>query len=157
MFEANEQVLKNEILDKKIMILPAVINYKERSIIEQEINKIKKSKKENTRIRLKENIMNELLYLGYDISHKGTIYLFKSIEYIAVNCRELDRLEKTVYPEIAKLYNTSPYNLKCRIHSATTNMYYNCEVEKMKKYFRFENDTKPKVKLIIGTIISKVK
>ena len=31
-----------------------------------------------------------------------------------------------------------------------------CEVEKLKKYFSFSIDTKPKVKTVINTIINKI-
>ena len=156
MYVLNELLLKCEMTKRKINTSLCVINYSYKSEIEQEINKIKKKKEKNIKKVVKEKILNELIYLGYDVSHKGTIYLFKSIEYIIANCKELDKLEKNIYPEIAKLYNTSSYNLKCRIHSATTSMYYNCEMEKMKKYFHFDNDIKPKVKTIIATIINKV-
>ncbi len=104
-----------------------------------------------------EKIKKEILYLGYNISHKGTQYLIKAIEYIALNPdKELAKLEKNVYPIISKRYNTSVHNVKCRINRATTEMYYNCEVEKLKKYFNFCIDSKPRVKTVIDTIISKL-
>lgn len=106
---------------------------------------------------LKNKITEELLYLGYDISHKGTQYLIKVIDYIASNPnKELEKLEKNVYPQIASIYNDSAHNVKCRINNATTIMYYNCEIEKLKKYFNFNVDIKPKVKTIINTIINKI-
>lgn len=106
---------------------------------------------------LKNKITEELLYLGYDISHKGTQYLIKTIDYIATNSnRDLEKLERDVYPKIAAIYNDSAHNIKCRINSATTVMYCNCEIEKLKKYFHFEIDTKPKVKTIINTIIRRI-
>lgn len=102
-------------------------------------------------------ITNELLYLGYNISHKGTQYLIKVINYIALNPnKELENLEKNVYPQIAKIYNSSVHNIKCRINSATTTMYYNCEIEKLKKYFNFYIDTKPRIKTIITTVLNKI-
>ena len=111
-----------------------------------------KTKKVNI---LKDNITKELLYLGYDISHKGTQYLIKVIEYIIENPNmELEKLEK-IYSKIAITYNTSPINIKCRINRATTEMYYNCGIEKLKKYFNFDTDIKPKVRTVINTIIIK--
>lgn len=106
---------------------------------------------------IKKKIITELLYLGYDISHKGTKYLIEVIEYIALNQnRNLERLEKDVYPKIAILYNESVHNIKCRINNATSVMYCNCEIEKLKKYFHFNIDTKPKVRTIIDTIINNI-
>ena len=104
---------------------------------------------------LKNSITEELLYLGYDISHKGTQYLVRVIEYIITNpMMELEKLEK-IYSKIAVTYNTSPINIKCRINKATTEMYYNCDIEKLKKYFNFDTDIKPKVRTVINTIIIK--
>lgn len=104
---------------------------------------------------LKNNIIRELLYLGYDISHKGTQYLIKVIEYIILNPKmELEKLER-IYSKIATTYNTSSSNIKCRINKATTEMYYNCGIEKLKKYFNFDTDIKPKVRTVINTIIIK--
>ena len=112
---------------------------------------IKKSKD------LKEKIIREILYLGYDISHKGTQYLIKTIDYIVSNPnKDLEKLERNVYSKIASSYNDSVHNVKCRINNETTIMYYNCEVEKLKKYFGFAIDTKPKVKTVINTIINKI-
>lgn len=106
---------------------------------------------------LKNKIIEELLFLGYDISHKGTQYLIKTIEHIASNpYNDLGKLEKDIYPKIAIMYNDSTHNIKCRINRATSAMYCNCEIEKLKKYFHFDIDTKPKIKTIINTIINKI-
>lgn len=117
-----------------------------------EVFEYKESMKQSKVLRNK--IINELLYLGYDISHKGTKYLIKAIEYIALNQNEdLERLEKDIYPKIAMEYHQSANNIKCRINKATTVMYYNCEIEKLKKYFYFHIDAKPKIKTIIEMVI----
>lgn len=106
--------------------------------------------------KLKYCITKELLYLGYDISHKGTQYLIKIIEYIIKNPQiEFEKLEK-IYSKVATLYNTSSNNIKCRINKASTEMYYNCEIKKLKEYFNFDIDVKPRVRTIIDTVISKV-
>lgn len=106
---------------------------------------------------IKDKVMEELLYLGYDISHKGSQYLIKVIEYIVSNSdKNIENLERDVYPQISLLYNTSIHNIRCRINKSTTEMYYNCDIEKLKKYFKFDEDVKPKVKTIIYTIINKI-
>lgn len=104
-----------------------------------------------------QKIRKELLYLGYDISLKGTVYLNEIIKYtLTTPTKKISKLEKNIYPKIAEKYNTSAHNIKCRINSATTKMYNNCEIEKLKHYFNFNIDEKPKIKTIINTIIYKI-
>ena len=100
--------------------------------------------------------MEQILLLGYDISHKGTQYLIKSIEYVYNNNIEIENLEKEVYPKVALMCNEKVHNIKCRINRATDHMYYNCSIDKIKKYFCFDIDAKPKIKTIINTIISNI-
>lgn len=126
--------------------------------IERKINELflfKETKKKSKILRNK--IIDELLYLGYDISHRGTQYLIKTIEYIATNQnKEFKNLQKEIYPKIAEMYDETVHNIKCRINRATNTMYCNCEIEKLKRYFKFSIDTKPKVMTIIETIINNI-
>lgn len=135
------------------------IIYKATSMDEiiRRINELFEYKEEMKKISiLKITITEELLYLGYDISHKGTQYLIKVIEYIITNPKmEFEKLEK-IYSKIATIYDTSTSNIKCRINKATTEMYYNCGIDKLKKYFYLDTDIKPKVRTVITTIINKV-
>lgn len=106
---------------------------------------------------LKSKIIKELTYLGYDISYKGTQYLIKAIEYIVYNPnKNLSNLEKEVYPELIRINNDSIHNIKCNINRANTMMYAVCEIEKLKDYFGFTCDMKPKTKTVISTIIDKI-
>ena len=110
--------------------------------------------KENT---IHKKIVNELLYLGYDISHKGTLYLIDAINYIQSNPNKyLDNLKKDVYPIIASHSNESIHNIKCYIHRETTEMYVRCESKKLQKYFAYDEDIKPNVKTVINTILNKI-
>lgn len=105
---------------------------------------------------LKKSISKELLYLGYDISHKGTQYLIKVIEYIITNPQmELEKFKK-IYSKIAITYNTSSSNIKCRIYKATVEMYCNCGIEKLKNYFNLDTDIKPNVRTVINTVITNL-
>ena len=127
------------------------------SDINKRINKLiedKETSKNEENIRQK--IISELIYLGYDISHKGTQYLVSTLEYIVINNDSTDNLEKYVYPKIAKRYNDKPNNIKSRINNETNAMYYNCEVNRLKKYFHLDYDTKPKVKFVINMIINNM-
>lgn len=124
----------------------------------EKINELSKYK-ETLKISsiLKNKITRELLYLGYDISHKGTQYLIKTIEYVIDNKNgEVDNLERYIYPYIAMIHNETVHNIKCRINRATDSMYYNCNIEELKKYFCFSIDIKPKIKTVISTIINKI-
>ena len=57
---------------------------------------------------------------------------------------------------MARRYNTSIHNVKSNINRTNNSMYYTCNVEKLKKYFTFDIDTKPKIKTVINTIINKI-
>lgn len=107
--------------------------------------------------KIKNKIFNEISYLGFDITHKGTKYLLESIEYIILNPeKEVSKLERDIYPVLSKKYGESFHNIKCSINRATTSMYYECDVNKLKKYFYFRDDIKPSVKTIIDTIVNKI-
>ena len=106
---------------------------------------------------LKNKIVNEINYLGYDVSYKGTQYLITAIQYIVTNPdKNLDKLEKNIYPVLSNLYNNSIHNIKCNINWANNMMYCECEAEKLQKYFGFYKDTKPKIKTVINTIVNKI-
>lgn len=106
---------------------------------------------------IKNRIIQELLYLGFDISLKGTKYLTNAIEYVALRTdKKIHSLEKDIYPILSSKYTEPIHNIKCNINRSITAMYYECEVEKMKDYFCFSKDIKPNVKTIINTIINKI-
>lgn len=115
--------------------------------------------KESKRVekKLRNDIINELLYLGYDISHKGTTYLISSIEYIIkLKGKEVSNLKKEIYPIIASQYKESMHNIKCRIDKETKEMYLSCNIDRLKKYFKYSYDYKPNVKEVINTVINKI-
>ena len=106
--------------------------------------------------KIKNKIFNEISYLGFDITHKGTKYLLESIEYIILNPeKEVSKLERDIYPVLSKKYGESIHNIKCSINRATTSMYYECDVNKLKNIFILD-DIKPSVKTIIDTIVNKI-
>lgn len=89
--------------------------------------------------KIKNKIFNEISYLGFDITHKGTKYLLESIEYIILNPeKEVSKLERDIYPVLSKKYGESIHNIKCSINRATTSMYYECDVNKLKNIFILE-------------------
>ena len=136
-------------------IIPKGIEIGEMFYKINELIEYKEKKKRDKEIRNK--ITEEILYLGYDFSRKGTIYLIESINYIALHLDTyLGNLEKDVYPIVAKMYNESVNNIKTNIIRANNAMYCECEIEKLKRYFYLDIDTKPKVKIVINTVINKI-
>ena len=126
--------------------------------IVKEINELVTYKDQiNCEITIENKIRHELTFLGYDVSHNGTTYLIETIKYIKFNPnKELEKLEKTIYPIISKKYQKSVHTVKCSINRATTYMYCQCEIERLKRYFHFYIDKKPNIKTIITTIINKI-
>ncbi len=107
--------------------------------------------------KIKQRILREITYLGYNISYKGTNYLVECIELIMSNKeRDFSNLKENVYPIIAKRNNTTIHNIKCNINKATEQMYCECDREVLKKYFGFNDDIKPTVKTVIYTIFNKI-
>lgn len=118
---------------------------------------IEKKEKYKRDKELRNKITEELLYLGYDFSRKGTIYLIETINYIASHIEVyLGNLEKDVYPVVSEIYGESVNNIKTNIIRANNAMYCDCELEKLKKYFYLDKDSKPKVKIVINTILNKI-
>lgn len=102
-------------------------------------------------------IANELKKIGYDINYKGTIYLIDAIFQMYLYKENfIDNLQKDIYPIISKMYNKSVHNIKCNITNATELMYYKCDINTLKEYFNFYDDTKPTVKTVIYTVLNKI-
>lgn len=122
------------------------------------INEIISEKQiEHSEIRLKRKIINELKYLGYNISHNGTKYIMDIIYYIITeNNGEINNLKRNIYPKIAIKNNVNPHNVKHCVRRATEYMYYECEENKFKSYFYLQDEKKPNTKMIISTIVSKI-
>ena len=100
-------------------------------------------------------ITDEILYLGYNISHIGTRYLIDTIYYTRTH-QQCEGLKKNIYPYIAKRYQTNVHNVKNNIARATDNMYYNCERKRLLEYFKIQNEHKPQIKTIIYTVLQKI-
>lgn len=106
---------------------------------------------------LKPSIQSELLYLGYDFSHKGTQYLLDIINMIYLRGESLlENLNKLVYPVIARKYHQSCNNIKCNVIRSTEYMYYNCDEKKLVDYFSFCEPEKPNMKTVINTVIKRI-
>lgn len=103
-------------------------------------------------------IIHELSYLGFNLKHNGTIYLYETIKII-LKCHNLNwtsNLEKNIYPIISHREKKSVSTIKSNILKAINYMYYECDALKMMHYFSFKDDSKPTPKVIISTIINKL-
>ena len=143
---------KNEMIYtilQKVLSLDEIKNKILELVYEKELSRIDEY--------LERRIKEEILYLGYNISHKGTRYLIETIKYIGENdIEQINNLKEEIYPYIALINNTTIHNVKCNIARATENMYYNCETERLKEYFKFQDLKKPSIKTIIQTILYKL-
>lgn len=108
-------------------------------------------------IIIREKIRVELKYIGYNLSYNGSRYLEETIFELYKNKESyVDNLSKDIYPIIAKKYDKSVNTIKCNIIRATDIMYCECNIERLKSYFKFYADSKPKPKLVAFTILNKL-
>lgn len=102
-------------------------------------------------------IAEELEKVGYNFKYKGTQYLLDTIlEIQKDDIVTLDSLQGTYYPSVAKKYNKTVHNIKNCIISATNNMYYESDIEILKKYFHLYEDERPSIRRVVYTIASKI-
>ena len=123
--------------------------------IEKKVDELVENKKED---KTKEKIMKEILYLNYDISNIGTIYLIEAIKYIVLKMpnKEFNNLKGEIYPIIAERHKDTIHNIKSNIERANNIMYCRCEMNRLLEYFNYIEDTKPNIKTVIITIINKI-
>lgn len=105
-----------------------------------------------------EKIKIELKKINFNFLHIGTNYLVKSIYEVYLNSeKENINLSKDIFPSVAKKMNKKANTIHSGIKKEILNMYYDCEEEKLKKYFNFFNfEERPKLKEIIFEIIRKI-
>ena len=105
---------------------------------------------------IKQQITNELKFIGYDFKYKGTQYILEAIiDIISNNNLDLlDNLEKNVYKYIAYKHNKSINNIKTNIIKATNYIYLYQNPEIIKTYFQLDIKLTPK--LVISTVLNKI-
>lgn len=105
-----------------------------------------------------ELILDELKYIGYKIKYKGTLLLAVAILEVFKHPKEgFDNFENRIFPIVANTYNINPSSLKSIINKATNYMYRDCDIDKLKEYFHFYEDTKPSVKVVATEVYNRVK
>ena len=143
--------------DKSNLIYNALSKKQDMSDIIYEIKKLIEYKHNKNAPLIRQKILKEISYLGYNTSYKGTKYLIDAIYHTIIhNNMNLDNLNKDVYPFLAIKYKQPIHNIKCNINRATVSMYYNCNSDRLRKYFSFCDDEKPNTKTIIFTIMNKI-
>ncbi len=151
-------LISNPVLKDNSMIYKLLPNTLNTEQIVSQINELILIKEEKYKIHnIKSLITDELLYLSYDVSHKGTQYLIDVIYMIfSQGDALLENLNKYVYPTIAQRYNQTSNNIKCNIVRATEAMYYNCPEDKLTNYFSLTTPHKPNIKTIISIVLLNV-
>ena len=118
---------------------------------------MKDKNEKNKEIQLRNKITKQLQYLNYNLAHKGTQYLIDAIMLIHhTGDYDIFNLKEDIYPIIAKRYGKSIHNIKSDINKANDYMYKICKKERVMKYFKFFDDSKPTVKNVIYTILNKL-
>lgn len=107
---------------------------------------------------IESQIISELKKVNYNFSYIGTKYIYESILLL---CTEFEnekiKLEKHIYPLIAKKYHTTINTVKTNISNSTNEMYYDCKREILDKYFGLCDNEKPTPKEVIFIIVSNIK
>lgn len=106
---------------------------------------------------IEKRIKKELTYIGMNLNHIGTKYLIKAILEVYFHPDTLYNLEKNIYTKISKTERKSISTIKSNILKAVNYMYVENEFDKIKEYFSMKIEEKPTPKLMISTIIDKIK
>lgn len=106
---------------------------------------------------IRNRIIDELNYLGYNLSYNGTKYLIDCIYYLYTSVEYYEDVTiRSVYSIIAQRYKKSENAIKCDITRATNIMFCECEESKLKEYLGIYSLTKIGTKIIIQTILNKL-
>lgn len=100
------------------------------------------------------DILKELIYLGFNIKHKGTKYIAESILILKFYCKNSNL--KDIYAIIAREHSTTSENIKSNILKSINYMYYETDFSKLATYFSLTEDIKPTPKQIILTVLNNI-
>ena len=106
---------------------------------------------------IKEKIRNELDKLQFNPIYDGTRYLEDCIFQIYVlGESNLDNLSQKVYPMLADKYNKTSGTIYGNIKQSINAMFYDCNEELLKDYFKYSFIVKPKPKEIIYAVLNRI-
>lgn len=106
--------------------------------------------------KVRKAIRDELEYLGFNFSLKGTRYLEDAINLIYFKNYD-GNLEKEVFSQLAKTYSKTSHNIKVNIQNATNTMLEINGYERLLEYLCIDSKYGVGSKAIICAIINKVK
>ena len=154
---------KQDVLDK-IENNPLVYDYISENqgldAIIEKVNNISKYKEEMLKKKkvIKNKIQKELINLGYNGKYIGTEYMSESIYYMYfLKDKAKVKLEKDIYPIIAEKNSTTVNTVKCDIIKATNHLENDANEIKLKEYFGYFLDRKIRPKLVMRSVLNKIK
>lgn len=101
-------------------------------------------------------IKNELKYLDVEVSYNGIRYLIETVYILYFYGDVNSKLERDVYPIIAKKYHTTVGNIKGNIYYAVNMIYIGCDSNKLLEYLEEYSICKISVKKLVIAILKKV-
>lgn len=144
-------ISKTQVLDEVVKQVNEISDEKE--FVRKKIQKLKEEK-----IKIVKKINTELANLGYNIKYIGTGYLSDAIYLIySFKNRKNIKLERDIYPIIARNNNTTANTVKCDIIRATNQIRNNIKSQEIKKYFGWFIDEKIRPKAVMNVILKKLK
>lgn len=152
----SDTMIKN--LNKQELVYHAFLNSSSFGTIIHTLQKIvneRKNEPDTTSIRNK--ILNELQTIGFNIAHKGTHYLAESVVLMATTEKNNENLSKYIYPKVSEIFKKDLNNIKCNITSATEAACKNITDDILKNYFKLSAPIKPTTKMIIYTVLRRLK
>lgn len=154
---SGEKDLLAKVLDNKLVYAYIFKGFDMEKIMENINDLITYKNNIKTELLIEENLKKELEFLRFNNIYIGTKYLKEAILYILEKKNgDFDNLKRDVFSKIALEYNKSVHNIKCNINTSITEMYYDCESDKIEKYFNISKERKPTTKLVISTIVNKI-
>lgn len=150
-YNVHKIVLVDEFTQSKRFI--AVKKESEKTLVDNLAKLIVKSSNVNKSV--KELIREELYYLGYNFSLKGTLYLEEAINLIYLKNCECN-LEKEVYTQLSKTYIKTAHSIKVNIQNSTIAMIEVCGYDKVFEYLEIDSSYGIGTKAIVYAVLNKV-
>ena len=152
----SDTMIKN--LNKHELVYKAFKSGESLNMILHTLQQIVDSKKvESETACLRNKIINELQTIGFNLAHKGTHYLAESVVLLATTEKNNENLSKHIYPIVSKIFNKDLNNIKCNITSATEAACKNITDDVLLNYFKLSTRVKPTTKMIIYSILKKLR
>ncbi|WP_099467914.1 sporulation initiation factor Spo0A C-terminal domain-containing protein [Konateibacter massiliensis] len=91
---------------------------------------------------LKQNILKELQNIGFGTQHMGTEYIAAALLLLSENQDNHYQISKTIYPALAKQYNTDPSNIEKSIRTAIERVWSTSTLLRLREYYPYDVDNK---------------